>query len=109
MTCLRRVYVCVVMQCPVQVVLGQRYRHLECSSPVGVLRRRTDAVALLGRRAASTLQQRASVWSRRTVPLSARRRHRKTPCSRSVSQLPFDVCDRRLFVDSFVLFTQFLY
>ena len=39
----------------VQVVFGQRRRHIECRRYVGVLRCRTDAVTLLGRRSTSTL------------------------------------------------------
>ena len=75
----------VVMPFPVQVVFWQRGRHIECGCAVAVLRRWTDAVTLLGRRSTSTLQQRAALWSRWTVPLSARRRHRKTAWSRSDS------------------------
>ena len=74
----------------VQVVLRQRGRHIECSPAGGIRRGRTDAIPVLGRRSAAQLQHRATVRSRRTIPLSAARRHRKATRSRSENLQLFD-------------------
>ena len=66
----------------VQVVLGQRTGDIKRLSTADVLRCRTDAVALLGRRRTPTLRQSAALWTWWTVPLSAACRHRKTASSR---------------------------